>query len=833
MKLELKEFQSEAVEDLVTKTRQAAGIAGSDSPQAVVLSAPTGSGKTVIATRLIERILDGDDQADPDPDAIFLWITDLPELNQQTYEKMESTSDVLSILSMEIVDSDFTQRTFNPGKVYFLNTQKLGKDKLLTSTRDGRPFTIWETIDNTIDEFGSRFTVVIDEAHRGMRTKRDSAEAETIIQKFLVGNSSMRPTPLVLGISATPKRFNDLVQSTRTVHPVNVGAADVRESGLLKEKIILHHSEDDQTIDITLLRQATRHWVNFTERWSAYCHNQGAEPVVPIMVVQVENAPKGKSGTRTNLDAVINAINDELPKPLTQESFAHAFDEATALDTGSRFVRYLAPSRISSDRDVRVVFFKTALSTGWDCPQAETMMSFRKAKDATYIAQLIGRMVRTPLARRIEEDETLNSVALFLPYYDAAGVQQVVERLTDPDYEYVPPVQVDSAHESVTLVRAEDATAIFKALGKMPSYTVPSRRKVKQVRRLMRMARALVADSIDPDAITKAKSAICATLLNRLKELRSDEDFQSRVAGKETVVFGARTYDVVKQKYVDATKAEAATSPENIDHLFAESGRRITEGLHKDFWKTLVEGIDDLTLIRKAKVETAVLLAQPETIEEIEALAESLVDEWRATHVDEIDSLPESREVTYTEIAGTADSPSATHISYPNRVLSKKTTKAEPWDKHIYVDENGQFFDEFSIPEKETLQAELKRKDIVGWLRNPDRKRWSFTVPYERQPGKWAPVYPDFLYFRSVDDKIQIDVLDPHGAHLPDAVSKAVGLSLLAERQGHRFGRIELIDKIDGKLLRLNLKDKNVRQQVGAVTHSDGLKTIYRVAGTT
>ena len=94
MKLELKDFQESAVEDLATKVRQGAQIAGPNSPQAVVLSAPTGAGKTVIATRLIERILEGDHQAGPDPDAVFLWITDLPELNRQTYDKMMDTSDV-------------------------------------------------------------------------------------------------------------------------------------------------------------------------------------------------------------------------------------------------------------------------------------------------------------------------------------------------------------------------------------------------------------------------------------------------------------------------------------------------------------------------------------------------------------------------------------------------------------------------------------------------------------------------------------------------------------------------------------------------------------------
>ena len=59
-----------------------------------------------------------------------------------------------------------------------------------------------------------------------------------------------------------------------------------------------------------------------------------------------------------------------------------------------------------------MVLFKEALTTGWDCPRAEVMLSFRSAQDYTYIAQLIGRMVRTPLARRIATDDVLNTLSL-------------------------------------------------------------------------------------------------------------------------------------------------------------------------------------------------------------------------------------------------------------------------------------------------------------------------------------------------------------------------------------------------------------------------------------
>lgn len=828
MKLELKDFQDEAVEDLATKVRQAAQIAGPNSPQAVVLSAPTGAGKTVIATRLVERILEGDDQAEADPDATFLWITDLPELNQQTYAKMMDTSEALQ-MRLEIIGSSFNHRALTPGRIYFLNTQKLGKDKLLTTLGDGRQYTIWQTIDNTIEEMGSRFVVIIDEAHRGMRSSGDEKAAVTIIQRFLKGNDAMRRAPLVLGISATPKRFNDLVAGTRTVHPVLIEAADVRSSGLLKDRIVLHYSADDQQIDVTLLRQATRHWLDYTQRWASYCTAQNEGPVLPLLVVQVENAPKGKSGTRTDLAEAIAAINEELPAALPANAFAHAFDESTALDVGGRVIRYLAPSRIASDREARVVFFKTALSTGWDCPQAETMMSYRKAQDATYIAQLIGRMVRTPLARRIESDEGLNSVALFLPHYDAKGVDSVVARLTDPDYEFVPPTDVATAAESVTLERASGTQAVFDALAKVPSYVVPTKRKVRQVRRMMRLARALVQDGIEETAIEGAKSEVCAILQNQLDERRSDQDFIDKVEGKAQVTYGSRTYDLARQEYVDTVTAEVATSQENINQLFDASGRRIGEGLHVDFWQRRVVGVNDVATIRQAKIEVAVLLMDPEVLNRVEHAAEKRVDAWRSEHADAIDRLRERRLAVYADVAGTADKPSELTIHYPVRVAWTRPKQATEWEKHLYVDDSGVLIDDFNALEAETLRIELA--SCVGWLRNLDRKRWSFTVPYERRPGEYKPVFPDFLIFRQDGDRVVIDILDPHGAHLPDAVMKAKGLALYAQTHGHRFGRIELLDRIDGQLRRLNLRDKTTRDQVNAVTNNDGLVALYKAVG--
>ena len=47
-------------------------------PQSNLFSAPTGSGKTIIMTTLIEEILYGSTDKIGEPDSVFIWLSDSP-----------------------------------------------------------------------------------------------------------------------------------------------------------------------------------------------------------------------------------------------------------------------------------------------------------------------------------------------------------------------------------------------------------------------------------------------------------------------------------------------------------------------------------------------------------------------------------------------------------------------------------------------------------------------------------------------------------------------------------------------------------------------------------
>ncbi len=403
MRIVLKDFQDTRVEELYAEARLAKNeVEAGGKGQALLLASPTGSGKTVMVTALMELIAEGNEDHAGDEAAAFLWLSDDPELNEQSKRKIENDSSIFGPDDLDVIDaSKFDQRRFAPGKIYFLNIQKLSKSSNLLKGGDARRYPIWQTIENTIKESPNHFWLILDEAHKGMRSEKDERAAATIAQKFVKGSSEISPVPLVVGISATPERFEKLLEgkgTSRTKREVEVTPEEVRTSGLLKETLTLYHPKTKQPADVSFLRSAAARAQRYRERWLAYCAKEDEAPFEPILIVQVEDSGKKGEYSKTDLQEAIEQLEDVLG-PLEDFEIAHSFQEHHPIDVGERALRYVSPSDIQDDADLRVVFFKQSLNTGWDCPRAEVVMSFRSASDYTNIAQLIGRLVRTPLAR--------------------------------------------------------------------------------------------------------------------------------------------------------------------------------------------------------------------------------------------------------------------------------------------------------------------------------------------------------------------------------------------------------------------------------------------------
>ncbi len=810
----------DAVDKLVTHLRQATAEARTTG-QAIVLSSPTGSGKTIMACAAIERILGGDAEYGADADATFLWLSDQPEINEQTRRKMLETSSILEESRLVVIDSSFDQETLRAGRIYFLNIQKLGREKQLVSHSDDRTYTIWETLTNTIAGHPGHFFLFIDEAHRGMRAgSRDEKEAATIVQKFLKGSPGEMPAvPIIAGISATPQRFEDLIQETRTRRSVVVSPEVVRASGLLKETIRLYYPTEHQPTDITMLRAAAQAWQKFTQHWADYCRSQNEVFVHPILVIQVQDG-SGKRISTTDIDEVLEAINATAAH-LAPEAFAHSFQEGTSLEFGNHTVRYLAPADITGDSEVRVVLFKTSLNTGWDCPRAEVMMSFRKAVDATSIAQLVGRMVRTPLARRIESDELLNTVALYLPHYDEDGLKRVVDFLTTPNPDVLPPADIELGEDVVTLSRRPDTEAAIAALSQLPSYVIPKSRKTSGVRRLMRLARLLAYDELRPSAIEEATESLLGTLKQDFDRAAGDPEFKSLVDARGKVKVKAVDWQLSGQLTGTET-LELDLAEQNLDDLFEAAGRKLGEGIHKNWWRSRVDQEGEAILA--AKREIIVLATMPDVLRRLDAAAQKVVRDWLNEYQRAINALPEARLQLYNDVRGLAVDPEVVDIVYPTSIEARRGDVV--LDKHLYVDDRGHFSAELNEWEERTIREEIEKPEVVAWIRNFDRRSWSLTVPY-RDAGVYHPLYPDFLVVRSTHDGLVADILEPHNLHLGDAPAKAVGLAEYAAKHANLLGRIEMIIVDNDVVKRLDMKDEETRRKVLTVSTKEHLRQLF------
>jgi len=109
----LKDYQVAAANEIV-KTLRRAGRDHAEDPTdfwSVALSAPTGAGKTVIASAVIETLFDGGGSFAEDPLATVLWVTDDPALNEQTKRNMMQASSTLGPSRLTTIDSGFDEES--------------------------------------------------------------------------------------------------------------------------------------------------------------------------------------------------------------------------------------------------------------------------------------------------------------------------------------------------------------------------------------------------------------------------------------------------------------------------------------------------------------------------------------------------------------------------------------------------------------------------------------------------------------------------------------------------------------------------------------------------
>ncbi len=371
-------YQVEAVKELVKKTREL--LEESGVRKRLVFKAPTGSGKTVMASQMLDELtteLEQDGQ-----EVAIIWIAP-NKLHQQSYFRMKnyfSETRALSPVMYDELDHSI-DGYIKPGEIFFVNWESINKDTNVMVRDTETSSSLYDLTRRTQEDHKLPIIVVIDEEHRfGTNSAKQSEKVLAAIQP-----------KLEIRISATPKMDN--ADAVVTVSREKVIQAQMIKNGITINPRLSEDtkglSENEFLLDKALARR--------DEIKKAY-EVLGVR-INPLLLIQLPNDDSDKLNaeemqiievvkTRLEKEHGITAGNGKLAVWLSNEK--------TNLD-----------GLEDSYNIAEVLLFKEAIALGWDCPRAAVLLIFRDIKSPEFGVQTVGRILRMP-EQKYYPDDLLN-----------------------------------------------------------------------------------------------------------------------------------------------------------------------------------------------------------------------------------------------------------------------------------------------------------------------------------------------------------------------------------------------------------------------------------------
>lgn len=343
---------------------------------ALVLQAPTGAGKTLLAVEAMRRL------SAQEP-ILWFWFAPFTGLVEQSRKVIAAQAPELALFDLY---ADRQLDAVRGGGVFVVTWASLAA-RSADSRRARQSGDAGIAIDDVIalarDE-GLKIGCVVDEAHHTAVSGRQAREFFSTV---------LQPDYALL-MTATPRDADMAAFQRATGYTVgdpadwaSVSRFDAVEAKLLKQgvrmvRFIARDGDTAQLVDFEhlVLRECAAMHRHIKDTLS-----EAGVSLTPLMLVQV---PDGKTGQE--------AAQKYLVEELKFDASAVRVHTADEPDPD-----LLA---LAQDPNVEVLIFKMAVALGFDAPRAFTLAALRGARDVGFGVQVIGRIVRRHALLQTRDD---------------------------------------------------------------------------------------------------------------------------------------------------------------------------------------------------------------------------------------------------------------------------------------------------------------------------------------------------------------------------------------------------------------------------------------------
>ena len=377
--MQLKNFQNNAIDELKDTFYKL--WQGGNHGVPLVFKSPTGSGKTIMMAEFLRRI---SGEASFDADKAFIWISkgDLANQSKQKLEKYYGDGiPWTNCLDLNNLNNGLLKKN----EIFFVNWEKVvSKAKANRKLRkEGESNTTFdEFVKNTYKQ-GREIVLIIDESHLN----------KTGLSNELIKLINPR---IKIHVSATPVYIpNRDEEDDLKAGYVRVRHKDVVAEGLIKESVQImpreevealdrkHKDLDELLIDLALEKQ-----FKIKQTYEELGLN-----INPLILIQLPNDEQEKKATEGQ-----NKL--DFSKKYLKKNGIHDSEIAIWLSDKKENLDNI----VKNGAIEKVLIFKQAAATGWDCPRAQILVSFREIKSPVFRVQVLGRILRMPEAKHYQNN---------------------------------------------------------------------------------------------------------------------------------------------------------------------------------------------------------------------------------------------------------------------------------------------------------------------------------------------------------------------------------------------------------------------------------------------